>query len=102
MVRSLDPYLLPPSTARLNGSYIPLAERRTRRLRASKNRSIITIRFAMARQMQGSLIVGIFAVIEGSHENNVFFFVDFIKKPPRADAVAPGLGFPVLQFFDIG
>ncbi len=38
----------------------------------------------------------------GYHVDDLFFIVDFIKKPPGADSISPRFGIKALQFFDMG
>ena len=35
------------------------------------------------------------------HKNDFLFFIDFIKKTPRADAIPPGIRGEVFKFLDI-
>jgi len=37
----------------------------------------------------------------GHHKSDLFFFIDFIKKPPGTDAISPRIRTEIFEFFDI-
>src|SRR5258708_5331761 len=52
-------------------------------------------------RIRSGMSVGVFAVIQGGHENDFFRFIDLVKEPPGADAVTPRFRLPISQFFDV-